>query len=116
VSMVSAAGAVSLTLILLTVLLAVSLAAIVRSQAYAPAHAVTEAAADPIQPAPAAGPVQPLPRAETPTAPLPQRIPGESGRVAAATGELALVPEVLRHPRVSGRPPWDPAPEPPDMP
>ena len=112
-STASATGAVSLTLVLLTVLLAMSLAAIVSSTPYAPAHAEHEPAVGPAQPAPVPGPDQPSARAEAPAAPLPHRVPGESGRVAPVTGELPLVPDVLRRPRVSGRPPWDLAPRPP---
>jgi hypothetical protein len=110
----SATGAISLTLILLTALLAVSLAAILGSRPYAPAHAGHEPLADPARPFSAAEAAAPLPRAVTPVVPLPQRIPGESGRVGPATGELVAVPGVIRQPTVSGGPPWDPAPRPSD--
>ena len=53
-----------------------------------------------------------LPRhvAEPPASPLPHRIAGQSGVVYA--GNPARPPGVIRPSRVSGAPPWGPAPEP----
>jgi len=43
--------------------------------------------------------------------PLPRRVAGQSGVVAHPAGP----PGVIRRARVSGGPPWEPAPEPPGM-
>ncbi len=51
------------------------------------------------------------PGKETAISPLPRRVAGESGVVAHPPGP----PAVIRPARVSGRPPWGPAPKPPDM-
>jgi hypothetical protein len=48
---------------------------------------------------------------ETAISPLPRRVAGESGVVAHPSGP----PGVIRSARVSGGPPWGPAPKPPDM-
>jgi hypothetical protein len=50
------------------------------------------------------------------TGPLPRRVVGQSGRIARGPGELTLSPDVVRAPRVSGGPPWGPAPRPPGVP
>ena len=49
-------------------------------------------------------------------APLPRRVAGESGWAAPANGELKVVPDVSQPPRVSGSPPWGPAPKPQGIP
>jgi hypothetical protein len=113
VSLTTPTEAMSLTLILLTVLLALFLAAIIRTPPWVPKQ----------EPEPAGQPSRPELANDPPTAPLPRRIAGESGWVAPATGELtvrsgAIVPNVsipgtIRPPRVSGGPPWEPAPQPP---
>jgi hypothetical protein len=46
---------------------------------------------------------------ETAISPLPRRVAGQSGVVAHPAGP----PGVIRRARVSGGPPWEPAPEPP---
>jgi hypothetical protein len=46
---------------------------------------------------------------ETVLSPLPRRVAGQSGVVAHPAGP----PGVIRRARVSGGPPWEPAPEPP---
>lgn len=91
----------------MTVLLALSLAAIVRSPPWTPEHAEQESAGQPGPPEPTAGP---------PAGQLPRRLPGESGRVAPANGEPVFTPDASQPPRVSGGPPWGPAPKPPDRP
>ena len=48
---------------------------------------------------------------KTAISPLPRRVAGLSGVVAHPAGP----PGVIRRARVSGRPPWEPAPKPPDM-
>jgi hypothetical protein len=50
-------------------------------------------------------------RGEPGVAPLPRRVAGQSGVVAYPSGP----PGVIRPARVSGGPPWEPAPKPPDM-
>jgi hypothetical protein len=98
------AGAVLSIFILLTVLLALCMAAILRSPPWTPQHAGDDE--------PASQPRPPAPAAKPPTAPLPRRVAGESGRVAPATGQTDAVPDVIQPSRVSGSPPWGPAPEP----
>ena len=93
--------------ILLTVLLALFIAVILSSPPWTPQHASDEAASQP-------GP--PEPAAELPVAPLPRRMAGESGWVAPANGELKPVPDVTQLARVSGGPPWAPAPKPRGLP
>jgi hypothetical protein len=51
------------------------------------------------------------PGSETAISPLPRRVAGQSGVVAHPAGP----PGVIRRARVSGGPPWGPAPEPPGM-
>lgn len=101
------AGAVLSIWILLTVLLALFIAVILSSPPWTPQHASDEAASQP-------GP--PEPAAELPVAPLPRRMAGESGWVAPANGELKPVPDVTQLARVSGGPPWAPAPKPRGIP
>ena len=101
-SSASAAAALSLTLVLLTALLALSIVAIVRAEPWIPGPPEQESAGQFSQPEP---------MSEPHTAPLPRRVAGESGWVAA--DELPLLPEVIGRPGVSGSPPWDPAPKPP---
>ena len=93
--------------ILLTVLLALFMAAILRSPPWTPQHAGQESASQPAPQEPTAGP---------PKAPLPRRVAGESGRAAPANGELKPVPDVTQLARVSGGPPWAPAPKPRGIP
>jgi hypothetical protein len=52
-----------------------------------------------------------VPGNETATSPLPRRVAGQSGVVAHPAGPAG----VIRPARVSGGPPWEPAPKPPDM-
>jgi hypothetical protein len=47
---------------------------------------------------------------EAATSPLPRRVAGQSGVVAHPAGP----PGVIRPAQVSGGPPWEPAPKPPD--
>jgi hypothetical protein len=113
VSLTTPTEAMSLTLILLAVLLALFLAAIIRTPPWVPTQ----------EPEPAGQPGRPELASDPPTAPLPRRIAGGSGWVAPATGELAFrpgaivpsvtVPGTIQPPRVSGGPPWEPAPQPP---
>jgi len=51
------------------------------------------------------------PGKQTGISPLPRRVAGQSGVVAHPSGP----PGVIRPARVSGGPPWEPAPKPPDM-
>jgi hypothetical protein len=105
----------SLTLILLTLLLALFLATIIRTPPWVPKQ----------EPEPAGQPGPPELASDPPTAPLPRRIAGESGWVAPATGELTFrpatmapsgtLPGTIQPPRVSGEPPWEPAPPPPGL-
>lgn len=106
-----AAAAISLTLVLLTALLALSITAIVRAEPWIPSPPEQE---------PAGQFSAPGTMSEPPTAPLPRRVAGESGwvagesgRAARAPGEPASPPGVIGRPGVSGSPPWDPAPKPP---
>jgi hypothetical protein len=108
-----APAALSLTLALLTALLALSITAIVRAEPWVPAPSEPESAGQFSQPDPVS---------EPPTAPLPRRVAGESGwvasesgRVARAPGEQPFPPGVIGRPGVSGSPPWDPAPKPPGV-
>ena len=103
-----AAGAVLSIFILLTVLLALCMAAILRSPPWTPQHAGGD------EPASRSG--LPAPAAEPVMAPLPRRVAGESGWAAPANGELKVVPDVSQPPRVSGSPPWGPAPKPQGIP
>lgn len=91
----------------LALLLVVFLAAIVRSPAYRPGTARQDAADPGLAPGTAG---------EPPTGPLPRRVVGQSGRTARGPGDLTLPHGVVRAPRVSGGPPWDPAPKPPGIP
>lgn len=103
----STAGATSLIVILLTVLLALSLVAIIRTPALTFSAAEEEADSQPGRPEPAV---------EPPTGPLPRRIAGESGRVARELREPREpvdFPSLIRRPGVQGGPPWGPAPKPP---
>jgi hypothetical protein len=93
---------------ILTLLLLISLAGIVRSPAWAPSPAVRDDADQDAQPEPAGEPT---------TGPLPRRVAGQSGRVVTrAPGDLAHPQGVVLSPRVSGGPPWGPAPKPPGIP
>ena len=112
-SLTTPSYAVSLTLILLTLLLALFLAAIVRTPPWVPKQ----------EPESAGQSSQPEFAGDPPTAPLPRRVAGESGWIAPVTGELSFrpgtilpsvtVPGTIQPPRVSGGPPWEPAPRPP---
>jgi len=118
VSLTTNAGALSLTpiLLVLTVLLALFLAAIIRTPPWTPEQE-SEPASQPSQFS------QPEPASDPPTAPLPRRVAGGSGWVAPVTGELTfhpgtilpsvMLPGTIQPPRVSGGPPWEPAPKPP---
>jgi len=118
VSAVSAAATIPLILVLLTALLAVSLAGIVRAEPWTPGAADQESASQLTQ--------RGLPElaSDPPTAPLPRRVAGQSGRTARGAGDLGFVPGPIEHyspgaiepPRVSGGPPWPPAPKPPGLP
>ena len=113
-SAASADPAIPLILVLLTALLALSLAGIVRAQPWAPGAAEPESAGHLGQTELAGDP---------PTAPLPRRVAGQSGRTARETGDLGFPPGMIEHyspgaidpPRVSGGPPWSPAPKPPGV-
>jgi hypothetical protein len=115
VSAASAAATIPLILVLLTALLALSLAGIVRAQPWTPGAPDQEPASQFTQPELASDP---------PTAPLPRRVAGQSGRTARGTGDLGFSPGAIEHysagaiepPRVSGGPPWLPAPRPPGLP
>jgi len=48
-------------------------------------------------------------------APLPVRAPGRSGWIAPAAAGQVPPPDGSWRPRVSGGPPWDPAPRPPGV-
>jgi hypothetical protein len=111
---VSAAAAIPVILVLLAALLALSLGAIVRAEPWVPAPAEPEPASQ-LSPSEHAS--------DPPTAPLPRRIAGESGRVAGEPGRIArgpgeptLLPGVIGRAGVSGGPPWGPAPRPPGLP
>jgi hypothetical protein len=110
VNSASATAAIPVILVLLTALLALSLGAIVRAEPWVPA---------PAEPEPAGQFSQPEHAGDPPTAPLPRRIAGESGRVAGESGRIArgsgeptLLPGVIGRAGVSGGPPWGPAPKP----
>jgi hypothetical protein len=115
VSLTTPVDAMSLTLILLTVLLALFLAVIIRTPSWVPKQ----------EPEPASQPSQAGLASDPPTAPLPRRVAGESGWIAPVTGELAFrpgtivpsptLPGTIQPPRVSGGPPWEPAPAPPGL-
>jgi hypothetical protein len=68
-----------------------------------------------------AGPPDPLPHrarsaaAEPGTAPLPVRAPGQSGWTGPAVPGAVPPPDGSWRPRVSGGPPWGPAPRPPGV-
>lgn len=72
---------------------------------------------EPAPPAPAAPPLEPSPpparRQQAPVFPVAGGGQSENGGYSARHAS-AYVPVVSR-PKVSGRPPWDPAPEPPDL-
>jgi len=100
-------AALSLSLwlvIFLAVLLVLSLAAVITSLPRTDSPPAEGAGAGPDLPRPAPGP---------PASPLPRRAAGQSGVVYA--GDPARPPGVIQVPRVSGGPPWGPAPKPPDM-
>jgi hypothetical protein len=100
-------NAVSLWLVIfLTVLLALSLAAVIASPPRTDSPPAEGVGAKPDLPEPAPGP---------PASPLPRRIAGQSG-VAYPAGDPARPPGVIWPPRVSGGPPWGPAPKPPGVP
>jgi len=115
VSAVSAAATIPLILVLLAALLALSLAGIVRAEPWTPGAPDQESASQLTQPELASDP---------PTAPLPRRVAGQSGRTARGTGDPSFVPPAIERyslgaiepPRVSGGPPWPPAPKPPGLP
>jgi hypothetical protein len=90
----------------LTLLLVIFVAAIVRSPAGTPSPAGQDAADQGYRQEPGG---------EPPTGPLPRRVAGQSGRTARTPGELPLPRDVVRAPRVSGAPPWGPAPKPPGL-
>jgi len=112
VSAASAAATIPLILVLLTALLALSLAGILRAEPWTPGASDQESAS------------QPELASEPTTAPLPRRVAGQSGRIARGAGDLSFLPGVTEHyspgaiepPRVSGGPPWLPAPKPPGLP
>jgi hypothetical protein len=114
VSAASAAATIPLILVLLTALLAVSLAGIVRAEPWTPGASEPESASQLSQPELTS---------EPPTAPLPRRVAGQSGRIARGAGDLSISPDVIEvyspgaiePPRVSGGPPWPPAPRPPGL-
>jgi hypothetical protein len=118
VSAASAAATIPLILVLLTALLALSLAGIVRAQPGTPGAPDQEPARQLTQL------TQPELASDPPTAPLPRRVAGQSGRTARGTGDLSFLPGVIEPysagaiepPRVSGGPPWPPASEPPGLP
>jgi hypothetical protein len=118
VSAASAATTIPLILVLLTALLAVSLAGIVRAEPWTPGASEPESASQLSQVS------QPELTSEPSTAPLPRRVAGQSGRIARGTGDLSFSPDAIEHyspgaiepPRVSGGPPWPPAPRPPGLP
>jgi hypothetical protein len=115
VSAASAAATIPLILVLLTALLALSLAGILRAEPWTPGASDQESASQPGQPELASEPT---------TGPLPRRVAGQSGRIARGAGDLSFLPGVTEHyspgaiepPRVSGGPPWLPAPKPPGLP
>jgi hypothetical protein len=95
---------VSLCLVIfLTVLLALSLAAVIASPPQTDGPPAEGADAEPDLPKPAP---------EPPAFPLPRRVAGQSG-VAYPAGDPAHPPGVTRPSRASGAPPWGPAPKPP---
>jgi hypothetical protein len=113
VSPASTAGATSLIVIVLTVLLALSLVAIIRTPPLTFSTAEQEADGQPGQPGPLGRPEAAM---EPPTGPLPRRIAGESGRIAREfrePREPADFPSLIGRPGVRGAPPWGPAPKPP---
>lgn len=64
------------------------------------------------------------PGAAPAASPLPRRVAGQSGRVAPVAGDPVRPlaggpvrpPDVIQQLKVSGAPPWEPAPKPPDVP
>jgi hypothetical protein len=105
--------------VFLTALLAVSLVATVRAPA-SPDSAPggeTAPAAEAWAAAETGGHGErPPPRHARPESPLPQRTAGPPGRIAPPDAGPVLPPAETSQPRVSGRPPWGPAPKPPGVP
>jgi hypothetical protein len=115
-------GALFLFLILLTVLLVMFIGAVIMAPLQVPGS-------DPLQNHRATGPPLPLPGRPPPAAPsrpLPRPQPPVTAPVAGVngwsfadedTGELGtpqpLMPARISRPKVSGTPPWGPAPRPP---
>ena len=105
----------------LLLLLAASLLAVIRMPPWT--GTTTEDTPGPLasqEPA-RAGPPDPLPQrtryalAKPGAAPLPVRAPGRSGRTAPAAPSGVPPPDGSWRPRVSGGPPWGPAPRPPGI-
>jgi len=92
--------------IFLTVLLAISLAAVIMSPPQPGGRHVKEDGAEPGLPEPGN---------EPPASALPRRAAGQSG-VAYPAGDPARPPGATAPPRASGRPPWGPARKPPEVP
>jgi hypothetical protein len=92
--------------IFLAVLLAISLAAVIMSPPQPGGRHVKEDGAEPGLPEPGN---------EPPASALPRRAAGQSG-VAYPAGDPARPPGATAQPRASGRPPWEPARKPPEVP
>jgi hypothetical protein len=101
--------------VFLVALLAVSITAVIRTPPESPSQAEPEA--DELFAEPDLA--QPLIQAEpVPALPLPKRVPAAAGAMAGHV--VQSVPEDyagrhVRPPKVSGQPPWGPAPRPPDL-
>jgi hypothetical protein len=88
VSPATAADVISWTLVLMTVLLALSMIAIARAEPWAPSSPEPES------------PGEPEPAGDLPAAPLPRRVAGESGWVAGVgASELTYLPDFIGRPR-----------------
>ena len=107
--------------VVLILLLAASLLAVIRTPPWTGTTA--EDTPGPLtghEPVPA-GAAEPLPQriryasAEPGAAPLPVRAPGQSGWTAPASPSAVPPPDGSWRPRVSGGPPWNPAPRPPGV-
>jgi hypothetical protein len=105
----------------LILLLAVSLLAVIRMPPWTGTTAEDTPGSRPGQEPAPGGPGDPLPQharyasAEPGGVPLPVRAPGQSGWTAPAAPSPGPLPDGSWRPRVSGGPPWGPAPRPPGV-
>jgi hypothetical protein len=96
--------------VFLVVLLVVSITAVIRAPAGSPSQEEPEAA----EPFGELEPVQALAGAEPAAAALPKRVPATADAMAGQSAP-DYAGRHVRPPKVSGQPPWGPAPRPPDL-